>query len=73
MLLPVVMTAVTVAVTVFTSTVEEVVALVAANCKMPPIAPPGGEDESVAFLARDSNATRVLPDVGALMEPTMPD
>jgi len=41
--------------------------------KVPPTGPPGGEVEVVAFLARVMNASRVLPVVGALMAPTMPD
>ena len=40
--------------------------------RTPPKAPPGGEVDVVAFLARAANAANVLPDVGALIAPTIP-
>lgn len=48
--------------------------LAPASFKIPPMAaPPGGEVEAVAFLARSLKASKVLPVVGALIEATMPD
>ena len=38
----------------------------AASDKIPPTAPPGGDVEVVAFLARSVNAARVLPVAGLL-------
>jgi len=38
----------------------------------PGAGPPGGAVDSVALPARRMNASRVLPTVGALIEPTMP-
>jgi len=46
--------------------------LLLALTRAPPIGPVGGEVDKVAFLAKAMNASRVLPVVGALMEPTMP-
>ncbi len=45
-----------------------------ASFNIPPMAaPPGGEVEAVAFLARSLKASKVLPVVGALIDATMPD
>lgn len=43
-----------------------------ASFKIPPTAPPGGEVEAVAFLARSAKASKVLPVDGALIAATMP-
>ena len=43
-----------------------------ASFKIPPAAPPGGEVDAVAFLARRAKASNVLPVWGALMAATMP-
>ena len=40
--------------------------------KIPPTAPPGGEVDVVAFFARAANLSKVFPDVGAFIAPTMP-
>lgn len=43
-----------------------------ATLSTPPTAPPGGAVDCVAFEASWMKASRVLPVVGALMDPTMP-
>lgn len=40
--------------------------------RMPPTGPVGGEVLVLAFLARRTKASKVLPVVGALMAPTIP-
>jgi len=53
--------------------VEELELLVPFVNNVPACTPPAGALEVEAFLARAMNASRVLPVVGALMEPTIPD
>jgi hypothetical protein len=69
----VVIVAVTLVVTVFVVDAESVVELLILRARTPPMTPPGGEVDTVAFLARALNAARVLPVLGALIEATIPD
>ena len=52
---------------------DVVVAEFESTSRMPPMASPSGDVLVVVFLAREMKASRVLPVVGALIAPTMPE